>query len=234
MFISPRNLPSPIKRLILRTIKPSFLYFLNHGTKPLSNYHGFDRGMPIDRFYIENFLEQNKEKIKGNCLELLNDNYIVKYGGEKVTKSEVLDIDRTNRDATIIGDIRNLKDIPDGTYDCVILTQVLQFIDDVEAAVSECHRILKSNGVLLATLPSLSRIDPVAGVNDDYWRFTIASAKYIFGKKFKPEQTEIFSLGNVRSGIYFYAGLAQEDTRKKILRKNDPDFPLIITIKAIK
>ncbi len=222
------------KKFIRRILKPKFLYFLSHRTEPLSAYHGFDRGAPLDRFYIENFLEGNKGLIKGVCLELLNNDYTIKYGGTNVIKSGILDIDSSNKNATIIDDLRNLSSVADNTYDCLILTQVLQFIDDVPAVISECYRVLKPGGVILATLPSLSRVDPISGVGGDFWRFTVASASYLFSKKFKPEQTEIKSFGNVRSGLYFYAGLAQEDASTKTLKDNDPNFPLIITVKAQK
>lgn len=227
-------LPGDIKKTVKRLLKPAFFYFLNHKTEPLSNYHGFDRGKPVDRFYIENFLEQNERLIKGVCLEVLSNDYTIKYGGTKVSKSDILDIDRSNKNATIVDDLRKLKSVGDNTYDCLILTQVLQFIDDISAAISECYRVLKPGGTILATLPSLSRIDPISGKEGDFWRFTSASASYLFSKNFKSEQTEIKSFGNVRSGIYFYAGLAQEDTSIKTLRENDPNFPLIITIKALK
>ena len=222
------------RKTLRRLLNPAFFYFLSRSTKPLSNYHGFDRGIPLDRFYIENFLEQNKTLVKGVCLELLNNDYTLKYGGTNITKSDVLDIDSSNKNANIIGDLRNLSSVADNTYDCLILTQVLQFIDDTSAAISECYRILKPEGTLLVTLPSLSRIDPISGQEGDYWRFTTASASYLFRKNFKPEQTEIESLGNVRSGLYFYAGLVQEDSSVKTLEKNDPHFPLIITVKAQK
>ncbi len=35
------------------------------------------------------------------------------------------------------------------TYDCIILTQTLQLIDDLGAAIAECSRILRPGGVLL-------------------------------------------------------------------------------------
>ena len=222
------------KKFLRRIINPAKLYFLGNATSPLSNYYGFDRGNPIDRFYIENFLYQNKKFIRGTCLELLNNKYTTKYGGAEVTKSDILDIDETNNNATIIDDLRHLKKVPDNSYDCIILTQVLQFIDDVDSAVSEGYRVLNKGGVILATLPSVSRIDCISGVEGDYWRFTEASAKYLFEKKFDPGQLTIGSLGNVRSGVCFYAGFAQEDVPSGILKKNDPNFPLIVTVKAVK
>lgn len=222
------------KKFFRRLIRPRALYFLINTTAPASDYYGFDRGRPIDRLYIENFLEQNRHDIHGVCLELLNNNYTATYGREDVVKSDVLDIDETNKNATVIDDLRNLRKIADNTYDCIILTQVLQFIDDVDACVFECHRVLKNGGVLLATLPSVSRVDCIAGVDGDYWRFTEASAKYMFKKLFKPEKLSVSTYGNVRSGISFYAGLAQEDVSVKMLEKNDPNFPLIVTVRAIK
>lgn len=222
------------RKFIRRMLNPASLYFLRHTTFPLSNYHGFDRGEPIDRFYIKNFLGRNQQHIRGVCLELLNDDYTVAYGKGSVIKSDVLDIDVENKNATIIDDLRNLKKVADNSYDCIILTQVFQFIDDVPAGISECHRILKKGGVLLVTLPSISRVDCISGVEGDFWRFTVASAKYLFQKKFNAEKLTVEALGNVRSGIYFYAGLSQEDTSIKILREKDSNFPLIITVKAIK
>jgi len=227
-------LPDKIKPFLRRIFKPALLYLINLNTTPLSHYYGLDRGKPIDRFYIESFLEKNSKHIKGVCLELLNNNYTKKYGGKEIIKSDILDIEQNNQDATIVDDLRNLQTISDNTYDCIILTQVFQFIDNVESAVFECRRILKKGGVLLVTLPSISRIDCIAGVAGDFWRFTEASARYIFEKKFNPNGLEINSYGNAKTGMYFYAGLAQEDVAKKIFRNNDKNFPVIITVKAIK
>ncbi len=222
------------KKSIRRVFSPAWFYFLKKSTRPLSNCYGFERGTPVDRFYIENFLEQNRSDIKGECLELLSNDYTKKYGGEKVSRSDVLDIETTNKNATIIDDLRKLSKVADGQYDCVVLTQVLQFIDDVDAAISECHRVLKSGGVLLATLPSMSRTDRMSGIDGDYWRFTTASAKYLFDKKFSSEKVTIESKGNVRSGIYFYAGMSLEESSSDVLQQNDPQFPLIITVRAVK
>lgn len=234
MISIKKILSQKIKHILKRIVRPKLFYFLSSSTKPISKYYGFDRGAPIDRFFIEDFLKRNKDHIQGACLELLNNSYTKKFGNERVLKSDILDIDITNKDATIIDDLRKLETIKDNSYDCIILTQVLQFIDDVDIAIAQCYRILKQNGTLLITLPSISRIDCISGVEGDFWRFTQASAKYIIEKKFESRKTLIESSGNARLGIYFYAGLSIEDISKRILKKNDPNFPLIITIRAIK
>lgn len=214
--------------------KSKLIYFLRSTTVPLSDYYGLDRGAPIDRYYIERFLNEYRENIRGRCLELLNNEYTKKYGDSRVTQSDILDIDETNVDANIIGDLRNLTNIADNTYDCIILTQVLQFIDDVDAAIKECYRILKPNGTVLVTLPSVSRVDCIAGVQGDYWRFTQASATYLFHNVFNAGACHIQSYGNVRAGIFFLAGVAQEDISKKIMIDNNENFPLLISVIAVK
>jgi hypothetical protein len=231
------NLKKNILRLIkysVRFSKPRFLYFLLKTKKPISSRYGLDRGTPIDRYYIEEFLQSNKDYIKGHCLEILTNGYTKEFGGNNVSKSDVLDIDTTNQKATIYGDLRNLINIPDNTYDCIILTQVFQFIDDLHSTTKELHRILNTNGTLLITAPSISRIDCVAGVDNDYWRFTKASMNYLFSKHFSENKLSINSLGNALVGTGFWVGLSKEELNLKELNYNDKNFPCLITVRAIK
>jgi len=215
-----------------RVIKPFFIYKTFNSTKPISNVYGTDRGQSIDRFYIENFLKNNSSIIKGRTLEILDNKYTKNFGDKKVIQSDVLDIDKKNSDANIIADLRNMPEIKENTYDCIILTQVLQFIDNLDQVISECHRILKPGGYILATMPSLSRIDCAAGIENDFWRFTQASAKYIFAKKFN--DIVIKTYGNSRVGACFLYGASVEDTPLRVLKKNDNQFPVVITVKARK
>lgn len=202
--------------------------------RPISHIYGFDRGEPIDRYYIEKFLDKNRQFIKGNCLEILNNTYTEKYGGENVSRSDILDIDKNNKSANIYADLRNMPEIANESYDCIILTQVLQFIDDYESAIRECKRIMKSGGVLLATLPSLSRIDVASGVGRDFWRWTPAGAKYAFSKYFNKEKLEVEGWGNVLVGTGFWVGMAQNDLKKTQMDYWDPNFPILVSIKAQK
>ena len=221
-----------LKRILQKVTKSRWFYFLTKKTYPLSHIYGFDRGVPIDRYYIENFLEKNKKFIKGNCLEILDNSYTTKFGNP--TKSDILDINRDNKKATIHDDLRNLENIKENSYDCIILTQVLQFIDEYEKAIQECKRILKPDGTLLITLPSLSRIDVASGVGNDFWRWTPAGARYVFGKYFEKEKLEVRGFGNVLVGTSFWVGMAKHELNEKELDHWDPNFPVLVTIKAQK
>lgn len=201
---------------------------------PVSNTYGLDRGQAVDRYYIEKFLEAYKQDIKGFVLEVNDSGYTGLYGGNKVTRSEVLDIEAANQRATIVADLSRADNIAEATYDCFILTQTLQFIFDTEAAIAHSHRILKPGGVLLATLPCVSRIDCVAGVTGDFWRFTRASAERLFGRYFGQENVTAETHGNVLADISFLTGLASDELKREELDFNDPDFPLIVCVRAVK
>lgn len=214
---------------------PRSLYLLTRRTRPISKTVAVDRGTPIDRYFIEQFLEANQEHIRGVCLEVKDNDYTVRFGGAKVTKSDILDVNAENKQATIYGDIRNLSNIPDASYDCFIVTQVLQYVDDLDAAIRECARILKPGGALLVTVPTLGKID---GKEDNvvghYWRLTVDSARYLFEKHFPPQNLDIKGWGNVLIGMSFWIGLAREELSRKQLEYYDPEYACGVTIKAIK
>jgi SAM-dependent methyltransferase len=210
---------------LVRFWNPANKYMKKINLKPLSSKFGFDRGMPIDRYWIEDFLYKNSNLIKGHCLEIGDSSYTKMFGKRKVSKTDVLDIDIKNPKANIYGDIRNLKKlIEDESYDCIILTHVLGLIDDPSKAVSEIYRILKKDGVVLATSACFS---PTYKEAKNFWRILPEGANYIFGKYFGPENVEVTSYGNVLAGRAFWVGMSQEDLAKEDLRYNDSRFPCV-------
>ena len=163
-----------------RLVRPRWLALRR--TKPLSDIWGADRGTPIDRYYIERFLHQNRQTIRGDVLEIKHPMYTDRFG-VGVASTDVLDIDPANERANIVADLAQADSVPDRSFDCFILTQTLQYVYDVRAAVSHCHRILRPGGVLLCTVPSVSGIDP-GSLENEYWRFTAASCSRLFGDAF--------------------------------------------------
>ncbi len=225
-----RDLRSAIRRL--RPARAVRLGALRR-TTPLSEHWGADRGQPIDRYYIEQFLAEHSRDIGGRTLEVKDARYTGRFG-TGVTRADVIDIDPTNADATIVADLTGAAEVPTDTFDCFVLTQTLQFVYPVEAALREAHRLLRPGGVLLATVPAVSKIDRHAGLDGDFWRFTTASCTRLFGSVFRGGEPEVKAYGNVLAAIAFLAGLAREDLTDAELDEADPLFPVIVGVRAVK
>jgi SAM-dependent methyltransferase len=201
---------------------------------PISSEWGDDRGLPIDRYYIERFLDLHSVDIRGHVLEIRDDNYIRKFGGGQITRTDVLYPVEGNPRATIVADLSSAAHIPSDTFDCIVLTQTLQFIFDTRAVIRTLHRILKPGGVLLATFPGISQSSRRTTRWPDYWRFTTLSAERLFAEIFSPQELIVRANGNVLAALAFLHGLATEELRPKELEYTDPDYELLITVRAIK
>lgn len=203
--------------------------------EPLTRSFGYDRGQPVDRYYIEKFLSQHAGDISGHVVEIGDDHYTRKFGGAGVTRSEVLDQAHPDSNPTIIADLTRADHVPSNNFDCIIITQTLQFIYDLHAAVRTLHRILKPGGVLLVSLPSLS---PICRYDmdrwGDYWRFTSAAAKRLFGDVFKSGTMQVDAHGNVLVAMAFLLGMASGELTTEELDFNDRDYETLITVRAVK
>jgi SAM-dependent methyltransferase len=204
-------------------------------TTPISRIFGLDRGQSIDRYYIENFLNRWAEDVRGCVLEVGNNMYTERFGGKRVTKSHVLHVQEGNPRATIVADLSSNNDIPSDIFDCIILTQTLQFIYDMRGAILTLYRILKPGGVLLATVHGISKISRYDMERwGEYWRFTTCSARKIFEEAFPAVNVSVEAHGNVFAANAFLQGLAVEDVCQEQLNYCDPDYEVLITVRAIK
>jgi hypothetical protein len=200
--------------------------------EPVSTQFGLDRGRPVDRFYIERFLVQNKELIRGRVLEVQERTY-TDWFGTGVEQSDVLHAAPGNPEATLVGDLTTGEGIPQDAYDCIILTQTLPFIWDVRSAVHGTRTALKPGGTLLATVPGISQISR-EDMNEwgDWWRFTSASAKRLFEDEYGAVNIEVEPHGNVVAACALLYGLAQEELEQEELERRQDDYEVIVTIKA--
>jgi SAM-dependent methyltransferase len=203
--------------------------------RPISQSWGFDRGMPVDRYYIEEFLGAHASDIRGHGLEVKENLYTSRFGGSRVIKVDILHPEKGNPKATLVADLTQPNDLPSNTFDFIILTQTLHLIYDVRAALATLYRILKPGGTLLATVSGISKIS-----RDDMdrwghnWAFTTRSAQQLFHEFFPDRNVKVEARGNVLAAIAFLHGLASEELRRRELDHHDPDFQVLITIRAVK
>ena len=204
-------------------------------TEPVSRQYGFDRGTPIDRYYIERFLTTHSAFIRGRVLEVQDNDYTVRFGGSRVTHSDVLHVDPGHPGVTIVADLCNAPEIASDTFDCIILTQTLFLIPDLDAIAQTLARILKPGGVLLVTTAGIS---PICHHEDElwghYWNLTRRSVELIFAGPFGAGTIEIECFGNVLSAICSLQGLAAEELQAAELDLRDDLYPVIIGARIAK
>jgi SAM-dependent methyltransferase len=209
--------------------------FGHFGTpRPISQDFGWDRGTPVDRYYITRFLAASAQEIAGRVLEIGDDEYSRTFGGSKITHQDVLHLDPANPKATLTGDLTRPSVLPRDTFDCIILTQTLQLIFHLDQAIANLHGALKSGGVLLLTVPGMSQVDRGEWGGNWCWSFTDASIRQLFGPRFGIDRMTIQSFGNVFAATTFLQGLALEEINQSNLEQHDPAYPVIVTLRARK
>lgn len=220
-----RSIVTPGKRIQMGAL---------HRVTPLSTRFGYDRGGPVDRVYIERFLEANAEHIKGRVLEIADNHYTRVFGRGQVSVSDILHVNADNADATIVGDLTTISRSYDNAFDCIILTQTLHLIYDFKAALASCRRVLKPGGVLLLTVPGITNIDHGEWGNLFYYSFTTHLFKKLAPELFPGDKVEISHHGNVKTATAFLYGLGKDELKRSDYAFDDPHYQVIVSCKVCK
>ena len=196
---------------------------------PVSRLFGIDRGMAIDRYYIERFLKENSQYIQGNVLEMGENTYTKKYGVKNCDSYVfIFDKEKGVVDQFVYGNLENGENLPNGLFDCIIFTQVFNFIFDVSTAITNSIKMLKSGGVLLLTVAGntpISKYDMQRWGH--YWNFTYKAIERLCCRA----NTEciVVSYGNCKSACEFLQGMAVDDVEDiRELDYYDANYPIVI------
>lgn len=212
---------------------------------PVSRVYGFDRGLPVDRHYIEDFLARFAPvagyaagSIGGRVLEIGGREYADRFltgDAARPPQVDVFHADASNPEATIVGDLTDPGALPEETYDCIICTQTLQVIWDVPAALATMHRALRPGGWLLATMPGISAaMTPDRDHWGDWWRFTSGSARRLAEEAFPGGVVHVEAYGNLLAATCFLHGLATDELTAAELELRDPLYEVIVAVRAQK
>ncbi|MCD6306957.1 MAG: FkbM family methyltransferase [Deltaproteobacteria bacterium] len=196
-------------------------------TRPVSRKFGLDRGKPIDRYYIELFLNRHRDAIRGCVLEIGDDRY-TRYFGMQVTQKDVLSA-VAGPGVTIVGDLASGKGIPRGFFDCILMTQTLQMIFNLRAALLNTVNALKPGGALLLSASGISQISRYDMDRwGEFWRFTDRSMERLLKDAAPSGRVTVETFGNVATAKAFLDGLACEDVPQDILARHDPDYQVVL------
>ncbi len=203
------------------------------GLEPVSRQFGLDRGTPVDRWYIERFLQDQASSIRGDVLEIGDNTYTQQYGSN-VSRSDVLNVE-PSASATLTGNLATGENIPQFAYDCIIMTQTIQMIYDLKSALKNAVAALKPGGTLLLTASGISQISRYDMDRwGEYWRFTDKSLHMLLEEILPGASLTVTPYGNLAAARAFLEGRAAEELEPAILDYCDPDYQLVLTARLTK
>ena len=236
-------LPAPARRAARRALTAARGHTPAPGTldlgdlrrvTPLCDAFGYSRGGPVDRVYIERFLDRHRADVRGRALEVGDATYLFRFGGDRLASVDVLHVDPANPFATMVANLEHWPGAPEGRFDVIVFTQTLHLIYDVRGALATLHRLLAPGGVLLMTVPGISQIDRDTWGSTWYWAMTTHLVSRLTDDVFGPGRTEVASHGNVLAAAGFLYGLGAGELRPDELAAHDPAYQVIVSARAVK
>lgn len=222
---------------VLRSVNarryPSVNLFSQLPLKPFSRVFGSERGRAVDRFYIEKFLEENKEDIQGICMEIGTDMYMKKYGGNRVSVPYILHVEGYGN--SLKGNFETGEGIEENMVDCLICTQTLQYIYDLHTAMKNICKMLKPNGVALITVPGIKSLCLFDDKNwGEKWSFTEHSITNLCKELGDKVSFSARAYGNVKTATAYLYGICYEELAPSDFEYNDSQFPFLIVARIQK
>ena len=205
-------------------------------TTPIAHDFGYGRGGPVDRYYIEAFLDLHCHDVRGRVLEIGDSTYTRRFGGARVRRADVLHVDPGQPGVTFVGDLADGSFLPDAAFDCIVLTQTLQFVYDFAAAMRTIARVLAPGGVLLMTVPGISHLDSAESGWGATWHysFTQPSLRRMCADAFGGFDTEVSAYGNVLAAVALLHGLGRDDLTTDELDVHQLEYALVHAARVVK
>lgn len=110
-----------------------------------------------------------------------------------------------DQQATYVGSVTDMPDVPTASYDWVIANAVLEHVDDMHAAVREIARVTKPGGHIYLQTPFHNEIHFVPNVFQDYWRLTPFGYQQLLKDTFVIDEFEFWGnsvIDPVGIGVY--------------------------------
>ena len=197
---------------------------------PFSDRFGFDRGTPVDRYYLHRFLDAHRDLITGDVLEIQTDGYARRYGHD-LGRVDSVDVVASFR-PTFLCDLAHSGDVlPSSAYDCFLLPNTFQHLREPEAALAHALRVVKPGGVILA---SSAGFLPLIADAPDYWRLSEAGWVELTGRVWKGCDVQVESHGNCLVSVAAMLGLTLEELSPAELDVRDPRYPVLVVVRCRK
>jgi SAM-dependent methyltransferase len=195
---------------------------------PISTGFGFERGTPIDRYYLNRFIEEVRSQVRGVVIEIggsLNNRTVYNF----VNAREYHAMDLIQRpDVDIVGNAEDPAAFPASSIDSVIAFNVLEHCREPWVVIDNALLWLKPGGALFCMVPNAQRIHKMPG---DYWRPLPQAVSWML-RRFSTHQLRVY--GNPIALVASFMGIASEEVPRRDLDFFNPDYPVATCAVAIK
>lgn len=195
-------------------------------TVPFSTDFGFDRGTPVDRYYLHRFLDAHRAAITGDVLEIQNSGYTRQFG-QHVRTAHSVDVNLTVTPTFVCDLARSEGVIPSDRYDCFLLPNTLCVLREIDACLRHALRVVKPGGVILA---STAGFMPLTPDYPDYWHLSADGWTEIASRVWAGHEVRVESHGNCLAAVAGMLGLAMEEITPAELDVRDPRYPVLVTL----
>lgn len=194
--------------------------------KPFSTEFGWDRGTPIDRYYVDRFFEQHRELITGDVLEIEQSIYTRRYGHDLRTVHS-FDID-PRHGSTFVCDLAHSENIlPSASYDCVLMPCTLSLLREIVPCLRNALRVVKPGGVILTNGAGLIPFD---GADKDFWHCSPEGWRHLTSSVWPGCEVIVEGYGNCLAVVAANLGLAMEELKPAELDYCDEILPVVTNI----
>jgi len=194
--------------------------------RPFSTCFGWDRGTPIDRYYVDRFFDQHREFITGDVLEIQQSVYTQRYGHHLRTMHS-FDID-PRFGATFTCDLAHCEDVlPSQTYDCVLMPCTLSLLREIKPCLRNALRAVKPGGVILANGAGLIPFD---GADTDFWHCSPEGWRHLTRSVWPDCEIVVEGHGNCLAVVAANLGLSAEELTAEELDCSDEVLPIVTNV----
>jgi len=194
---------------------------------PFCPQFGHFRGNPVDRYYLDRFIEQIRNEVKGVTLEI---------GGSKGNRelygltntTSYLTMDLNGEGLDIIGDAHDTQAVEEASLDTVLLFNVLEHCERPWVVVDNIYQWLKPRGQVFCMVPNAQRVHRVP---QDYWRILPDAMTSLFARF---GRRKLYVYGNPLTTLAAYYGIAAEELSREELDHYHENYPVANCIHAQK
>lgn len=207
--------------------------------RPLAE--GRQAGTPIVRHYWANFLEANRDDIRGHGLEIGTTATLRQYGGSRLTRADAIDLNAHGPDVNVVADLARADGVASDQYDCFINQFTMHLIYDLDATLYHSIRVLKPGGVLLVNFPCVDYyfaqgLDMGTGAPlYMHWWFTPLQVENLLRRAGLAEADFRLDIsGNLFARVAYQMNMSAEELSRDELTYQDPGHPLLICARVVK